>query len=375
MKHLDSFRLLAMARKEALQLRRDPRSLVLAFLLPLALVVFFGYAITWDITDVRLAVLDQDGSQRSRELLQSLQGSGYLSVVERPNSVREAEQALSSGRVLGALVIPPDFTRRLDAGTNAPVQLLLDGSDANTATIALNYVEAIVARHSAELLLRGRTVPAPVEAEIRIWYNETLESRNMIVPGLMAVVMSVIAAMLTSLTIAREWERGTMEQLAATPVRGIEIVLGKLLPYVAIGLFDVFMVVGVGFFLFGVPFRGSILLLGGLSLLFLVGALGIGMFISAVAGSQVFAMQAAMVATFLPALLLSGFLFDIAGMPRVVQGLTFLVPARYFMAVTRGVLLKGVGASVLWPQAVSMLVFALVGLGLATRVFKKEIPA
>jgi ABC-2 type transport system permease protein len=375
MRPLDPIRLLAMARKEALQLRRDPRSLVLAFLLPLVLVVFFGYAITWDIKDIRLAVVDQDGSQTSRELIQAVQGSGYLSVVERPASVREAEGALSAGRVLGVVVIPPDFTRRMQSGAGAPVQLLLDGSDANTATIALNYVEAIVARQSAELLLRGRPLTTLVEAEIRIWYNETLESRNMIVPGLMAVVMSIIAAMLTSLTIAREWERGTMEQLAATPVRGIEIVLGKLLPYLAIGLFDVLMVVGVGVFLFGVPFRGSLLLLGGLSLLFLVGALGLGIFISAVAGSQVFAMQAAMVATFLPALLLSGFLFDIAGMPRVLQALTFLVPARYFIAVTRGVLLKGVGASVLWPQAVFMILFALVGLGLATRVFKKEVPA
>jgi len=365
---------MAMARKEALQLRRDSRSLILAFLLPLVMVVFFGYAISWDITDVRLAVLDQDGSQRSRELVEALQGSGYLSVVEWPASHREAEEVLAAGRVRGALIIPPDFTRKLDAGVQAPIQLLLDGSDANTATIALNYTEAIVARHSAEILLRGRPMPTVVEAEIRVWYNETLESRNMIVPGLMAVIMSIIAAMLTSLTIAREWERGTMEQLAATPVRGIEIVLGKLLPYVAIGLFDVFVVVGVGIVLFGVPFRGSVLLLGGLSLLFLVGALGLGIFISAVAGSQVFAMQAALVATYLPALLLSGFLFDIAGMPWLLQGVTFLVPARYYVTVTRGVLLKGVGVGVLWPQAVFMLAFALVGLGLATRVFKKEIP-
>ena len=374
MRPLDPFRLMAMARKEALQLRRDSRSLMLAFLLPLAMVVFFGYAISWDITDIRLAVLDQDGSQGSRELVEALQGSGYLSVVEWPASLRAAEEALATGRVRGALVIPPDFTRRLEAGAQAPLQLLLDGSDANTATIALNYTEAIVARHSTEILLRGRPMPAVVEAEIRVWYNETLESRNMIVPGLMAVIMSIIAAMLTSLTIAREWERGTMEQLAATPVKGIEIVLGKLLPYVAIGLFDVFMVVGVGIVLFGVPFRGSVLLLGGLSLLFLVGALGLGIFISAVAGSQVFAMQAALVATYLPALLLSGFLFDIAGMPWVLKGVTFLVPARYFVTVTRGVLLKGVGAAVLWPQAVFMLAFAVLGLGLATRVFKKEIP-
>ena len=210
-------------------------------------------------------------------------------------------------------------------------------------------------------------------AETRIWYNETLESRNMIVPGLVAVIMSIIAAMLTSLTIAREWERGTMEQLASTPVRGVEIVLGKLLPYLAIGVFDVHVVVLMGIVVFGVPFNGSLILLGVLSILFLVGALGVGVFISTVADSQVFAMQAAMIGTYLPAILLSGFLFDIAGMPIVLQGLTFLIPARYFVVVTRGILLKGVGVGALWPQAVAMLVFAIVGLTLATRVFKKEI--
>jgi ABC-2 type transport system permease protein len=187
--------------------------------------------------------------------------------------------------------------------------------------------------------------------------------------------MSIIAAMLTSLTIAREWERGTMEQLASTPVKGVEIVLGKLLPYLLIGFFDVIVVVVVGILVFDVPFRGNPLLLGVLSILFLIGALGVGIFISSVADSQIFAMQAALVATYLPALLLSGFLFDIGGMPLFLQGVTFLVPARYFVVVTRGILLKGVGVGVLWPQAVAMIVFAAVGLTLATRVFKKEIKA
>ena len=216
-------------------------------------------------------------------------------------------------------------------------------------------------------------MPGAAGAETRIWYNETLESRNMIVPGLIAVVMSIIAAMLTSLTIAREWERGTMEQLAATPVRGVEIVLGKLLPYLVIGIVDVHVVVALGILVFGVPFNGSVILLAVLSTLFLVGALGVGIFISSVADSQVFAMQAATVATYLPALLLSGFLFDIAAMPTFLQGITFLIPARYFIVVTRGILLKGVGVGALWPQAIAMLVFAAVGLTLATKTFKKEI--
>jgi ABC-2 type transport system permease protein len=372
---MDFYRLFAIARKEALQLKRDTRSLILAFILPLFMVLFFGYAISWDIQDIQLAVWDQDRTQASRELAEVFEASGYFSIMERPTSYQEVENGLSMSRVRAALVIPSGYAKELGAGRSAPVQLLLDGSDANTATIAQNYAGAIVTRYSTQVLLQGRSMPAVAGVETRIWYNETLESRNMIVPGLMAVIMSIIAAMLTSLTIAREWERGTMEQLASTPVRGVEIVLGKLLPYLIIGFFDVVVVVVAGILVFGVPFNGNPFLLGVLSILFLTGALGVGIFISSVADSQVFAMQAAMVATYLPALLLSGFLFDIKGMPLVLQGVTFLIPARYFVVVTRGILLKGVGVEALWPQAVAMLIFAIVGLTLATKVFKKEIKA
>lgn len=373
MRRIDFFRLFAIARKEALQLRRDTRSLILAFVLPLFMVLFFGYAITWDVKDIRLALRDEDWTPSSRELTQAFEASGYFSVEERPGSYREAADAVDAGKVMAALVIPPGFERDLAAGKKSPVQLLLDGSDANTATIAMNYADAIVTRYSIHALLQGRALPQVASAETRIWYNENLASRNMVVPGLIAVIMSIIAAMLTSLTIAREWERGTMEQLASTPVQAVEIVLGKLLPYLLIGFFDVAMVVATGIVVFGVPFRGDPLLLAGMSILFLLGALGLGIFISSVADSQIFAMQAAMVATYLPALLLSGFLFDIAGMPWILRLVTYLIPARYFVTVTRGVLLKGVGAGVLWPQAVFMLAFALLGLTLATRVFKKEI--
>ncbi len=214
-----------------------------------------------------------------------------------------------------------------------------------------------------------------MRVEPRVWYNPTLESRNMIVPGLVAVIMSIIAAMLTALTIAREWERGTMEQLAATPVGRLEVVLGKLLPYVLIGAVDVAVTVVAGMILFATPLNGSVLLLAVLTLLFLVGALGLGIFISAAVKSQVLATQIAMVATYLPAVLLSGFLFDIASMPAVLQAVTYAVPARYYIVVTRGIFLKGVGVEALWPQAVFMLLFATVGLGLATRAFRKELEA
>lgn len=370
---MDGVRLLAMARKEWVQLRRDVRSMALAFLLPVALLLFFGYAITWDVRDIRIAVLDQDASRQSRELVDALEGSGYFHVVERLDRYGDLDARLAHGDVLGVLVVPPGFAKDLAAGRDAEAQLLLDGGDANTATIAENYADAIVAGYSRGVVLQGRRIEVPARAEGRVWYNPRLESRWMIVPGLIAVIMSIIAAMLTALTIAREWERGTMEQLAATPVGRLEVVLGKLVPYLAIGLFDVAVATLAGITVFGVPLRGSVLLLGVLSLLFLLGALGLGIFISAALKSQVLAMQVAMVATYLPAILLSGFLFDIAGMPAPLRLITRIIPARYFVAVTRGIFLKGVGIEVLWPQAISMIVFAAVGLGLATRSFHKEI--
>lgn len=239
----------------------------------------------------------------------------------------------------------------------------------------VNYADAIVSRHGVEAALQGRTLSAPLSLEPRIWYNPNLESRHMIVPGLIAVIMSIIAAMLTALTVAREWERGTMEQLAATPVRRSEVILGKLLPYLLIGFFDVAVTVLASMLIFQTPMNGSVGLLPMMTLLFLVGALALGIFISAAVKSQVLATQIAMVATYLPAVLLSGFLFDIASMPRALQGVTLLIPARYFVTVTRGIFLKGVGLSVLWPQALFMLVYALLGLALATRAFKKELQA
>jgi len=366
-------RLLAMSRKEFIQLRRDARSLYLAFILPLVLLLLFGYAISFDIHDIEMAVLDESRTQLSRELVEVFESSGYFSVVEYLARYEEADRVLGRGDARLVLVIPPTFATDLSAGRQATVQALLDGSDANTATIAQNYADAIVMGYSQDLMLEGRDVTLPIAAEPRAWYNETLESRNMIVPGLVAVIMSILAAMLTALTIAREWERGTMEQLAATPVHRLEVVVGKLIPYIGIGLFDVVITTVVGLTVFGVPFRGSVLLLGVLTLLFLVGALGLGIFISAALKSQVLATQVALMATFLPALLLSGFMFSIASMPKVLQAASYAVPARYYMTVTKGIFLKGVGASVLWVDAVAMVVFAIVGLSLAIRAFKKEI--
>jgi len=373
---MDFVRLSAIARKEWIQLRRDTRSVILAFILPIFLLLFFGYAITWDVDEIPIAVLDLDRSPESRSLVAAFVSSGYFVVNEHLASPFDVDGRLVRDGTLGVLTIPRGYAADLAAPERAaPVQLLLDGSDANTATIASGYADAIVTGHGSRTAPYAGGAALPLLLETRTWYNPNLESRHMIVPGLIAVIMSIIAAMLTALTIAREWERGTMEQLAATPVSRLEVVLGKLLPYLAIGVFDVALTVSAGRVIFGTPLNGSVLLLGAFTILFLVGALGLGIFISAAVKSQVLATQIAMVATYLPAVLLSGFMFDIASMPTVLRGVTFLIPARYFVTVTRGIFLKGVGVSVLWPQALLMLAYAVIGLSLATRAFRKELPA
>lgn len=367
-------RLLTISRKEVIQLRRDTRSLILAFLLPVALLVIFAYGISWDVNEIPTAVVDQDNSARSRVLVEAFRSSGRFTVRERPATSAALTPLVDRGRVHLALVIPPDFGADLAAGRPARLQAIVDGSDANTATIVLGYTRAVVRSYTTATAGGAGARPTPpVRLESRVWYNEELVSRNMIVPGLVAVIMMIIAAMLTSLTVAREWERGTMEQLASTPVHRVELVLGKLLPYLVIGLLDVAVTTALGVWLFGVPFRGQIVSLMGASTLFLIGALGLGLFISAATKSQLLATQLAMVVTFLPAFLLSGFMYAIEVMPRGLQAVTLLIPARYFVVVTRGVFLKGSGPAELWSQGLLMLAFAAVGLVLATRAFKKEI--
>jgi ABC-2 type transport system permease protein len=366
-------RTLAIARKEIVQLRRDPRSLALAFLIPPLLILFFGYAIKIDVDDIELAVWDADHSRASARLVDAFVASGYFRVTDRIERYPSITRVLQEGDALAALAIPHGFARDLAAGGPAPVQLLVDGSDANTATIATGYARGIVSAFSLRVTLEGREVHPPLVPAVRVWYNPSLESRNMVVPGLVAVILSILAALLTALTIAREWERGTMEQLVSTPVTRLEIIGGKLLPYLAIGLFDVALAVAIGTTLFGVPFRGSLALLGLMTIVFLLSALGFGMFLSAALKSQVLATQFAMVATYIPALLLSGFIFAIPNMPRALQVATYAFPARYYVTITKAVFLKGVGWEVLWRQALPLAVLAALAIAATAAVFKKEV--
>jgi ABC-2 type transport system permease protein len=369
-------RLLAVARKEVIQIRRDPRSLGMAFVIPMILLVLFGYALALDVDELRTIVYDQDRTPRSREFLARFEESGYFTVVATARHFGEVERALDAGRAQVALVVPRNFARDLDLGRRVPVQALLDGSDANTAAIALSYLEAIAGLYSRRLLAEHAgivQVDGPVDTRLRVWYNPELQSKNYIVPGLIAVIMMVIAALLTSLTIAREWERGTMEQLIATPIKVAELVLGKLLPYFAIGMIDVVLAVLAGTLMFGVPLRGNPALLFGLALIFLLGALGLGMVISIKARSQLVASQVAMVLTFLPSFLLSGFMYDIGNMPGWLQAVTYAFPARYFVTILKGIFLKGVGLAVLGLEVAFLAVFALLVTTVALVTFRKRL--
>jgi len=369
----------AVARKEFLHVLRDFRSLIMAIAIPILMLLLFGYALTLDVDNVPLAVWDQSGTQRSRELVSRFDGSRYFSLRMGVGNYGELVRAIDEGRVLVGLVIPRDFAQQIEAGRDAPVQLIVDGSDSNTATIAIGYAQVVAQIYSLDMLTEqanrrgGRAIQIPLDVRPRVWFNEELQSRNFIIPGLIAVIMMVISAMLTSLTIAREWERGTMEQLISTPVKGTELILGKLLPYFVIGLLDVTLAVVMGQFLFHVPLHGNVALLFGLAVIFLTGALAMGMVVSIVTKSQLLSSQVAMVATFLPSFLLSGFVFTIANMPQVIQLVTYIVPARYFVAILKGIYLKGVGLEILAGEAGLLVVYGAVMVLLANIKFKKKL--
>ena len=314
-------RLWAIARKEALHIRRDPRSLGLAIGIPMLMILLFGYALTLDVDHVPLVAWDQDHSPASRDYLAQFTGSRYFDFRGTIGHYRELERAIDTRAAYLALVIPPGFAAELAAGRTPAVQAIIDASDSNTAAIVLGYTQGITLAFNQRITLDQvrRTVGAVPAASLdlrpRVWFNADLESKNFIIPGLIAVIMGLIAALLTSLTIAREWERGTMEQLISTPVRPAELILGKLLPYFVIGMVDVLIAVLMAVFLFDVPLRGSAGLLLAMAAVFIIGTLAQGILISTVARAQLLASQLAMVSTFLPAFLLSGFMFAIANMP------------------------------------------------------------
>lgn len=369
----------AVARKEFLHIIRDPLSLGIAIALPIMLLFLYGYALTLDVDRVPTVVWDQSETSRSRDFISHFQGSRYFSIKQHARNYKEIERAIDTRRAIVALIIPVDFPGKVESGRDAAIQLILDGSDSNTATIALGYAEVVALAYSQDLLIKeslrlmGQPLRLPLDLQTRIWFNTDLESKNFIIPGLIAVIMMVIAALLTSLTVAGEWERGTMEQLISTPVKGFELIIGKLAPYFVVGMLDVLIAVSMGEFMFHVPLRGSVPLLFGMAAIFLVGALSMGMLISIVAKKQILASQFALIATFLPSFLLSGFIFSISNMPHAIQVFTYIVPARYFIALLKGIYLKGIGLDVLMEEMLLLIFFGLMVLGLANIKFKKRL--
>ena len=372
-------RIRAVARKEFLHVLRDPRSLGMGIAVPMLLLILFGYALSVDVDEVPLVVWDQSQTVASRELISRFDGSRYFELMGYVRNYRELVDEIDAHRAVAALVVPRRFAEELDGGRLVGVQFIVDGSDSTTGTLALAYADQVAFGFTRDAVVkqirrvRGQRIALPLDVRARVWYNPELESRNFIVPGLIAVIMMVIAALMTSLTVSREWERGTMEQLISTPVKGPELIVGKLVPYFTIGMFDVLVAMLMAEFLFHVPLRGSIPLLLGVAALFLVGVLSMGMLISVATKSQLLSSQLAMVLTFLPAFLLSGFVFTISNMPWAIQIITLIVPARYFVALLKGIYLKGVGLEVLGGEVALLAVFTLVMFALAIKKFKKKL--
>jgi ABC-2 type transport system permease protein len=372
-------RLSVMAHKEILQILRDPRSLAIVFIMPAILVVLFGYGVSLDLKGLPVYVYDRDGSQQSQDLLKRFQASSYFSVEKIVDNYAQLTRAIDDGSAKMGVVIPWDFSRRLQDGRPVQVQALVDASDDNTANILIGYTQGVVQGYSSGIQIeslrqRGISVqPASVQVETRTWYNEDLESSAFIIPGVLALVMAVIGAFLTSLTIAREWERGTMEQLISTPVSAAEIMFGKLVPYFVLGMADTVISALIAIYWFKVPFRGSFVALLLSSALFLVVVLSLGFLISVLAKGQFAASQIALLVTFLPAFLLSGFLFAIEQMPTVLQWITHIVPARYYVSVLKKIFLKGTPTAMLYGDLVPLALFALILGIVATRSFHKRL--
>ena len=373
-------RVVAVARKEFIQIMRDSRSLGIVLAMPVALTLLFGYGVNLDQKHVPVCVLDQEGSQQSQALLKRFQSNEYFNIGCVARDYPEIVRALDSGRAKLGFVIPSDFSEQLAKGGAISVQALVDAMDDNSANVIFGYTESVVRGFSSDVQLSwlrrtGQVNPAaaPLSIESRIWYNEDLQSIAFIVPGVLAMVIAVIGVFLTSLTIAREWERGTMEQLISTPVQALEVMVGKLCPYFVVGMAATAICAALAILWFDVPFRGSLLTLFACSALFLILVLSQGYFISVVAKSQLAASQAALISTFLPAFLLSGFLFSIENMPRVIQVVTNVIPAKYYVSLLKDIFLKGSPMDLLLVHLIPLTVLSSLLVVLATRSFRKSL--
>jgi len=372
-------RMLALAGKEIIQIKRDTRSIAIVVAMPLIMMLAFGYGVSFDTKHIPVYIFDMEGSRQSQDFLKRFQASRYFRIVRTVGTYRELVYAIDGGQCQIGIVIPPDFSLKLQSGETVSIQALADGTDSNSATLGMYYSQAVVQSYLRQVQVQWRqrqgqgTVPPVISVDSRTWFNESLESMATIVPGVVALVMAVVGTFLTSMTIAREWERGTMEQLISTPVTSMEIMLGKLTPYLVIGLFDTCICAAMGVWWFGVAFRGYVGVFVLSSVLFLTVVLSMGYFISVIAKSQLAASQISLIATFLPSFLLSGFMYPIDQMPAIIQVITHLIPARYYMAILRNVFLKGTSLISMWRDFLGLTLFALFLAIVASLVFKKRL--
>jgi ABC-2 type transport system permease protein len=362
-------RVLHLMKKEMLELRKDPRLFSVVILAPIIQLNVLGYAATTDVKDIPLAIVDADRSTASRQLVHRFEGSANFKIVATPGSTGEIDSYLDSGEAWMVLSIPPDYGRKVGAGRPTTIQLVADGTDSNSTGVAMGYAQALIGGYVQDLAAAaapGQPVTGLVQPEIQVWFNPRLESRDFMIPGIIALLLLVITTNLSAMAIVREKEIGTLEQLNVTPLARWELITGKLLPYAFIGIIDVVLVLIVAIYWFEVPMRGSIPLLFGMCLIYLLSTLGLGLFISTISRSQQQAMMTAVFFFLTPMMYLSGFIFPIENMPQWIQPFTYLIPLRYFLVIVRGIFQKGIGLEILWPQAVALLAWGLSMLTLAT---------
>jgi ABC-2 type transport system permease protein len=380
-------RIRALFKKEVLQVIREPRMVVLLIVPPLLQLIIFGYAVNLDVETTRLAWLDRDNSSESRALRTRFEGSGYFLITETLADSREIEDVLDRGRVQAVVHLLPGFSRDIQRGRTAAVQVLVDGTNSNTASIVANYVSRVVGvfalevgegqlTPSAGVFSEGESSlsmrPPQVNVRSRIWFNPELKSQDYFVPGIVVNIIALVTIILTSMAVVREKEIGTMEQLMVTPIRPVELMLGKTLPFAVIGILEVAFITGASLLIFGTPLRGSVALLFFCSVLFLLTTLGAGLFISTLSGTQQQAMMGSFF-FFLPAFMLSGFAFPIRNMPLAAQYFTYLNPLRYFMEIVRGIFLKGSGIEILWTQMSALAIFGVVMVVFSASRFRKRL--
>lgn len=373
MNHFSYTRFWAYFKKEGLQIMRDPSTFLIAFILPIIMMFIFGYGVSLDADEVPLGLLLEDTSPTARSLENAFLGTTYFDVKTSYNR-SEIEEDLTGGRVRGIVVIPQDFSKNFLKGVQTPIQVLLDGSEPNTARFVLNYAEGVVIKWVDQQTIEGRSLPVPpLRPEPRIWFNDALESRYVLLPGSIAIIMTLIGTLLTALVVAREWERGTMEAVMATPLRISEMLLAKLVPYFLLGLCAMILCVFLTVVLFQVPFRGSYFILFISTSIFLLAALGIGLLISSTTRNQFVASQIAIIIGFLPAFTLSGFIFEISSMPWIIQMMTYVFPPRYFVTILQSSFLSGTTWALVLPSLLVMSLIASIFLGISALKMVKRI--